>query len=211
MPIDLEQNTLPRKRLRITIPALQVLLLIFAAFWLNIFSKVYVNQPEFIVGRAQLPIQVLIKLNLPLAILWLPLFFALNWASSSNYWNLPSGTTGMLIVALLDLAVLSTVALFWYFVVVEIEKRKSGSSLIRFSSRTLETAKAIVLIAVGMGAIAVTGWEFHRLFLLNQLYRHAIYWSSMINAILGGLFLLTWAVVLIKISITDLMVAFLRR
>ena len=193
-----------KKRLRVIVPTLQVLLLISAALWLNIFSKVYINRPEFIVGCAQLPIQILIKLNLPLAVLWFPVVYAMNWASSSNDWNLPSGATGMVINAMLDLAILSTVALFWYFVVVEIEKRRYGSSLIRLSNRTLEILKAVFLTAVGMGAIAVACWEVHRLLLLDQLYRRAIFWSSMVNVILGGLFLLTWASVLITVSVKDL-------
>jgi hypothetical protein len=195
-----------KKRLRVIVPTLQVLLLISATLWLGIISKVYINQPEVIVGCAQLPIQILMKLNLPLSVLWFPVFYAMHCASasSSNYGNLPSGATGMLIIAVINLAILSSVALFWYFVVVEIEKRRYGSSLIRLSNRTLEIVKAIVLMAAGMGAIAVACWEVHRLFLLDQLYRHAIYWSSMVNAILGGLFLLTWASVLITVSVKDL-------
>jgi hypothetical protein len=108
------------------------------------------------------------------------------------------------IAVVFDLAVLTSIAFFWYFVVVEIEKRNHGSSLIRFSSQPLEIVKAVVLIAAGIGAVVLACWDARRLLLLGQLYGRMLYWSDMINAIVGGLFLLAWAAVLITISVKDI-------
>jgi hypothetical protein len=196
------------KRLKFVVPTLQVLLLVSAGLWQHILGKYYADHPEVIVQYASTPIIILLKSNFPLAVLWFPFFCALNWASSGSHLNLTSGAAGVVMLAVFDLVVVSTVALFWYFVVVEVEKRKHGASLIRFSNRMLETLKAIVLIAAGLGAFGFACWETHRLLLLGQLNLLTLYWSSMVDAIVGGLFLVIWAVVLIKISVQDLMLAF---
>ena len=198
----------PTKRAKVIIPTLQVLLPVAFAFLHHILEKYYINQPDIIVGYADIPIYVLLMLNYPLAVLWSLPLYPLYWAFSAFDLTRPSGAPLVAIAVVFDLAVLTSVAVFWYFVVVEIEKRKHGSSLIRFSSRTLETAKAIVLIGAGVGALVLACWEAHRLVPLDQQYRHVLYWSSMVNAIIGGLFLVIWAIVLIRISIRDLMVVF---
>jgi len=46
-----------------------------------------------------------------------------------------------------------SVALFWYFVISEVEMRKRGASMIRFRNRAAEIFAIIVLFASGVGAI----------------------------------------------------------
>jgi hypothetical protein len=194
------------KRLKFIIPTVQVLLLVSAGLWQHILGKYYPGHPEVIVRYGSTPLYILLKASFPLAVLWLPFFCALTWASSIPQLNLTSGATGVVMLAVFDLAVVLSVALFWYFVVVEIERRRQGTTLIRFKSRMLETLKGIVLIAVGLGAFAYACWDSHRLLLVGQLNQRSLYWSSMVDAIVGGLFLLIWALLLIKIGIKDLLV-----
>lgn len=194
------------KRLKFVIPSLQVLLLVCAGLWQHILGKYYATHPEVVVRYASTPLYILLKANFPLAVLWFPFFCALTKASSSPHLNLTSGPAGVVLLAAFDLAVISSVALFWYFVVAEIERRRHGASLLRFESRTLEILKVIVLVAVGLGAFGFACWEVHRLLLLGQLNQRSLYWSSMVDAAVGGLFLVSWALLLIRVAIKDLIV-----
>jgi hypothetical protein len=194
------------KRLKFIVPTLQVLLLLSASLWPHILRKYYVDRTEVIAGYAYAPIYILLKINLPLTILWFPIFSALTWASSNFYPRLTSGAADAVVRAVLDLGVVSTVAFFWYFFVVEIEKRRDGASLIRFKSRTLEILKATVLIAVAVGAFAYACWDSHRLLLLTQQNGDTLYWSRMVYAVVSGLFLVIWALLLVKVAIEDLVI-----
>jgi len=198
----------PINRLKYIVPTVQVLLLVAAGLWPHILGKYCDDRPEVIDGYAYAPIYILVKVNFPLAIAWFPIFSSLTWAYSQSYLRLTSGAEAV-VRAVLDLAIVSSVALFWYFVVVETEKRRRGASLIRFKSRALETLKGIVLIAAGVGALAYACWDGHRLFLLAQLNASSLYWIRMVYAVVGGLFLVMWAILLIKVGIKDL-VAFVR-
>jgi len=53
-------------------------------------------------------------------------------------------------------------------------------------------------------------WDAHRLLLLGQL-NHNLFWSGILNAVLGGFVLLIWAILLIKISVQDFRIAAERR
>ena len=178
-------------------------MLVLLAVLHHILEMRYITRPEF-VAYANVPIQTLLKSNYPLVLLLFPIGYAINYVVSNSYLNLPSGVPLVAIAVVFDLAVLTSIAFFWYFVVVEIEKRNHGSSLIRFSSQPLEIVKAVVLIAAGIGAVVLACWDARRLLLLGQLYGRMLYWSDMINAIVGGLFLLAWAAVLITISVKDI-------
>ena len=111
---------------------------------------------------------------------------------------------------LFDLAIVSSVALFWYFVVIEAQMRSHGSSLIRSSKRILEVLKAGVLVAAGVGAVAYACWDGHRLLVLGQDNR-SLYGSSMADVIIGEPLLVIWAIILIKISVQDLTLAFRKK
>jgi hypothetical protein len=196
------------RRLKVIVPTLQVLLLVSVAVWHHIIEKRFINQPDFIAQYASTPIHILLKLNFPLLAVWSLVVFPLDYALSKSYLNLPGETPSMVIVLVFDLALLASVAALWYFVVVEIQMRRYGNSLIRFSGRRAELLKIVILVVAGVGAIAYACWDGHRLLELGQLNRHALYWSSMVDAAVGGLFLAIWAVVLIWMAVQDFVVRF---
>jgi hypothetical protein len=81
---------------------------------------------------------------------------------------------------------------------VEVERRGLGSSLIKSSNRILEIFKAVGLSVAGIGSTVYAYWDGRRLLFLGR---------GMANAVIGGLILVLWATVLIKLSIADLIVA----
>jgi hypothetical protein len=154
------------------------------------------------------PLDIVLKLNFPLAIPWAPVLYLTDLTFSTSR---SSGTPVTVMFGVLDLCILATVALFWYFVVAEVQERSRGSSLIRFSRLSLEIPKTFVLATVGAAAIAFACWDGHRLLLTGTLNRSALYWNCMIRAVVGGLFLVAWALILIKASIQDLGIACRRK
>lgn len=197
------------KRLRVIVPTLQVLLLVSVFVWLHIVEKHYINQPQLINRYVVAPIDIVGKLNFPLLVLWFPVVYPINYLLYNSNLNLPSEVPLVVILGVFALAALASVALFWYFVVAEVEMRSHGSSLIRSLRRMLEILKAVVLAVAGVGAVAYACWDGHRLLILGQNNR-SLYGSSMADAMIGGLILVIWAIVLIKMSVRDVMVALLK-
>lgn len=192
-------------RLKFIVPTLQVLLLISASLWQRILENRYAEHPEAIVGYILTPKNILLKANFPLAVLWFPMFRALEWALSSSNQSLARGAAGVTTLAVLDVAVFSTIALFWYFVVVEIELRKRKASHIRFSGQRLEKLKATVMMLVGLGVAVFAFWDGHRLVVLDQLNLHRFFWSSVVaDALIGGLFLVAWGAAFIAMGVQDI-------
>lgn len=195
---------MPNKRLRVIISTLQVLLLVSVGTWHHVVTKYdFHNRPELVTKYGVTPIDIVGKLNFPLLALWSLVVFPISFALSASYLNLPSGAPLVIIAGVFALAVLASVALFWYFVVAEVEMRSHGGSLIRSSRRILEILKAVVLAVAGGGAVAYACWDGRRLLLLGQNTR-SLYGSSMADAVIGGLILMIWAIVLIRISVRDL-------
>ena len=95
--------------------------------------------------------------------------------------------------------------MFWYLVVVEAEMRKSKSSRLRFSKRHLENLKAIGLILIGVGTVAYALWDGHGLLVRSRI--DSLYWSSLADAFIGGVFLLGWAAALITMGVQDIAIA----
>ena len=192
------------KRLRMIISSLQVLLLASTGAWYYFLDRYYIStqasRPEHIINYGYAPLDIVLKLNFPLAIPWALVSYLVDLTFSGSR---PRGT---LLTVVVFLCVLATVALFWYFVVAEVQERSRGSSLIRSSSLFLEIPKILVLAIAGGAAFALAFWDGHRLVLTGELNR-GLYWSGMIRAVVGGLFLMAWGLILIKASIQDLMVA----
>jgi predicted neutral ceramidase superfamily lipid hydrolase len=186
------------------ISSLQVLLLVSTGAWYYFLDRYYistqVSRPEHIINYGYAPLDIVLKLNFPLAIPWALVSYLVDLTFSGSR---PRGT---LLTVVVFLCVLATVALFWYFVVAEVQERSRGSSLVRFSSLFFEIPKILVLAIAGGAAFALAFWDGHRLVLTGELNR-GLYWSGMIRAVVGGLFLVAWALILIKASIQDLMVA----
>lgn len=116
-------------RLRVIIPSLQVLVLILAFAAGPIMGKRYAERPDS--GRAYTvtSLRLVLKLNFPLVVLWLPIAYPMSAPSyPSSHASSPTGV----ILAVWDLAILTSTAAFWYLVVVEVEMRKRKASCLRF-------------------------------------------------------------------------------
>jgi hypothetical protein len=187
------------KRLKVLIPAVQVILLVSATVWHNVAWHNYdYAQHDTALRSAGIPLGILAKLNFPLLVLWFPVFLFLEWACSASYLSLPSGVALVAVAVVFGVAILTSVGLFWRFVVSEVEMRRHGNSFIRSSSRIIEGVKAVLFAGTGIGGVAYAYWDGHRLQLLGR---------GRTGAIIGGLFLVVWSLVLIDIAVQDLMVA----
>ena len=191
-----------RTKARIVIPLLQALILIFVFSLDPLISKHYVTRSDLEVAYVTTPEHLVLKLNFPLAIVELPAIYA-SLAFSSR--RPSTGALGALLFGAYALAIAASAAAFWYLVVVEVETRKRKSSCIRFSERHLEKLKAVVLILIGVGAAVYALWDGHRLVVFDQINRHYFFWSAVVaDALIGGLFLFSWAAALITIGVQDI-------
>ena len=180
------------------------------SIWQHVLERHYIDQPDTIHKYSGTALQLLLKLNFPLVVLWSPIGYLINVGLSSSSLNLPSGLLGTALIVAADVVILASVAAFWYLIAVELEARRHGSSMVRLEARTLETVKAVALVIVGVAAVVYACWDAHRLLLLGQL-NHNLFWSGILNAVLGGFVLLIWAILLIKISVQDFRIAAERR
>jgi hypothetical protein len=192
---------MPRTRLRIIIPLLQVLLIILAFAADDLIGKLGWSLPGLRYACAVTLPTLVLKLNFPLVVLWLPIAYPMSVISYRS--SGASSPTGVMLVVS-DLAILTSAAAFWYFVVVEVEMRRRKASCLRFSGRFMERTKATVMILVGIGAAVYALWDGHRLVVLDQMNRHHLFWSGVVaDALIGGIFLVGWAAALITIGVQD--------
>jgi hypothetical protein len=189
-----------RTRLRIIIPLLQVLILILTFSLDPLLSKRYVTRSDLAVAYIVTPERLVLKLNFPLAILGMPIVYLTARAFPNT--GSPTGALHALIFGAYVLAILTSAAMFWYLVVVEVEMRKRNSSCLRFSGRHLEKLKAVVLILMGAGTVVFALWDSHGLIVRSRI--NSLYWSSLADTLIGGLFLLGWAAALITIGVQDI-------
>jgi hypothetical protein len=192
------EQTMSMKRQRLFVPVIQVLLLISAAAWHNAVSHTGVQQ-DLGSHYASTPLYLTMKLNVPLLVIWAPFVYLANWALSSSYLGVPNHAMVVVLTGVFDLAVLSSVALFWYFVVVEMEMRSRGDSLIRFNNRLLEGVKIVLCAFAAFGSLAYAYWDGHRLLFIGEPST-----SKTVDAIVGGALLLGWSIMIVNISSRDL-------
>ncbi|HWR17813.1 MAG TPA: hypothetical protein VN577_23490 [Terriglobales bacterium] len=185
------------KRLKLIVPIVQVLavlVLLWAKHWESLtIYQTYVAPTERIIRAV----------NIPLVFAWYPILWLLEHASP--YLSPEGGAPLILGIIVFGLILVLSIALFWYFVVTEIELRKQGKSLLKFPDWFRELAVAVGLFGFGIGAIvcAITDQQ-------SRLWMHfgGINFGIAL-VILPPLILLVWAVVLIGISIHDF-IGFLR-
>jgi hypothetical protein len=139
-------------------------------------------------------LHVVTKMNYPLLIVLSPILDTLNWLG--RFLPTPTGGFRSSIAIVAAVLLTSTVALFWYFVLSEIEMRRHGKSMLRFRRRPVEVAALAVLFISGIGAIRYAWTDG-----LLLVHIH----GSKIEAFVGGLVLLIWGILLIGISIFDLL------
>lgn len=176
------------KRLKILVPTAQVLACIAIALWnkLNHSEAVYLNY----VKPAQ---SVVTQVDFPLLVLWSPIVHSLD--RFTGHFPVLRGAPFMLIVLIVAVVFLSSVALFWYFVVNEIEMRRRGKSLLRFSGWSKQLFMTAILFSFGIGAAFKAYGE-----------ARALWYSGRGEGVFNGVFLVAWGIVFIGTGIRDLAV-----
>jgi hypothetical protein len=181
------------KRLRIVVPAVQALafVTVFALKLAVHMQVLHVHYDPFrrLVLSVDYPIWTVI---LAIAVLLARLMPALpGWLSVA---------VGAVFVALLLLGI----ALFWYLVVAEIEMRRHGKSMLRFSGWIKELLAVTVLLLFGAGAFI----EAHT---IGSAFFFGEAWNTLLSLaaarpgeILNMLILTAWGVVLVGLAIHDL-------
>ena len=113
--------------------------------------------------------------------------------------NMPGVLTLGGIVLLIAVMAVS-VGAFWYFVVVEVEKRAHGLSMLRPSSRLRAIVALIALLCFGTGA-----------FWYAYVVSRPLWYVARRGAILTGLFPTIWGTILVGMAIVDFMMLLNRK
>jgi len=181
------------KRLRIVVPAVQVLAFVaLPALKLAVHMRVLqVNYDPFrrVVLSVDYPIWTVF---LAIAVLLARLMPALpGWLSVA---------VGAVLLAVLLLGI----PLFWYLVVAEIEMRRHGKSMLRFSGWIKELLAVTVLLLFGAGAFI----EAHRIW---SIFFFGLPWHTLLSLpaacpgeFLSMLILSAWGVLFVALAIHDL-------
>lgn len=181
--------------LRIVVPAVQVSAVLCLLGWERLAHT------ERTLSFYVLPLRhTLLNLNFPLVILWWPIIEFIEVLS--GYLAFLSQQTGMLAIiaaGVTAVGVISSVALFWYFVVVEIQMRSKGKSLVNSSNVALNFAKVSIFFLCGVGTFIHAYSETIRLF-QHGLAPYGL-WPAEI--VLGALLLTVWGTTFIGVSIAD--------
>ena len=138
-------------------------------------------------------LHIVTKMNGPLVVVLFPILYLTHWLGE----NLPSLDPLLLVgVAVLQAGfLLLSVGVFWYFVVTEVELRSRGSSMLRSGKLLRDGCLWLAFSVFGMAAIYYAYADGTLLLRIR---------GSIAEALVGGLFLVTWGFVLIAVSIQDL-------
>src|SRR6267378_1811429 len=123
------------KRLRIIVPAVQVTALLCVVVLTKVIARESVNLFYVLPVR-----QLIANLNYPLVVVSEAFIWIDKLSLSAHMSWRPEGALLVATIVITGLTVVLCIALFWYFVIAEIEARQLGGSLVRFSSRIIEFA-----------------------------------------------------------------------
>lgn len=181
------------KRIRIVVPAVQTLA--FVAVWLLKRAALTSDAVNF---NYYIPAESLVtRLNYPLMECWWILDYVLYRLHLPNP---DSGVVFLALVLVVGFVFLSSVALFWYLVVREIELRIQRKSLLKFTGTIRPMLASAVLFCTGVGALVSACKDAraqHPLMLRNGSA------LGLLLTVLPEVFLLVWATVLIAMSVSD--------
>lgn len=181
------------KRLRAVVPAVQVAaaIVVFSATKFYGTSRFY----EYYLGDAQ---NVIIHLNLPLMALWALVFSPIAWLT--RYLPPVTGTLHAVGIILVALLLASSVVLFWYLVVVEIEMRSRGKSMLRPSRWSSALVLAACLFCFGAATL-----------FYSYTVSRPLWYGRPVDAVIEGIFPTIWGIVFIGIGIQDFVVSLRNR
>jgi len=176
-----------QKPWRVALPAAQLLIVLGSFAWFSLERS-----GDIWNDYAYLTRDIAIKINFPVFAFWGPIAILIDHLHGPPF--APSSVVMSTIILILVVGIFAaSIILFWYFFVLEVEMRLKNESLIRFTSWLAETCTALILFAMGTGAIVYAVLEARRL-----LHR------SNTDAIAGGAFLLTWGALFVTTSIRDI-------
>jgi hypothetical protein len=135
---------------------------------------------------------VAVKLNFPLAAAWSIVFYTVERLNP----YLPDVKGLLFVPALIVVAALlaSSVAVFWYFVLTEVEMRRHGRSMLRFNGWFKEISVAGFLFCFGSGTL-----------LHAYSYATSTFYFHPIEVVFGAFFLVAWGVTLVGLSVYDIL------
>jgi predicted membrane-bound spermidine synthase len=136
-------------------------------------------------------------LNYPLTLFWFSVAYAIDRLPLHDP-NPGLGFTALALVA--GFVFLASVALFWCLVVIEIELRLQGKSLLRFSSRVWSFVTIVVLFCLGAGAL-ISAYLDGRKQIPFMLRNGSV--IGLFLGILPDIFLLAWAITLTGMAVSD--------
>ena len=113
------------KKLRVAVPAFQVLSIALIVAWSNLC-----HDPRIVVNYFGPTRDLLLKENFPLVVVLAPIAYALDRVGEVI--GPVGGTSQAIGTAFFGLLLFIGAALFWYLVVVEVQMRVRGESLLRF-------------------------------------------------------------------------------
>jgi hypothetical protein len=182
------------KSLKVIIPTVQMLTVVGVLVWQKM-ALTDRMQTLYVLPTSHL----ILNLNIPLVAIWWPFIFGID--PVGKYLPFlqkphPQMVIGFAFVMILFLSI----GLFWYFVVVEVQLRMRGQSLMRFSNRIVESVKVVGLFFGGIGTFFYGYTETIRPS-QHGLARFGL-WPAEI--VLTVFFLAIWGTAFIGISIYDL-------
>jgi hypothetical protein len=178
------------QRLKVIIPTLQMLTAV------GVLIRGKMARTDRTLTNYVLPARHLVlNLDLPLVPIWWLFIYPMEWLSD----YLPFLQKPSAIGFGLGMTLLTSIGLFWYFVVVEVQLRVRGQSLVRFSSRIIESGKVFILFLGRISTFFYGYTEAIRPF-QHGLARYGL-WP--VEIALTVFFLAIWGAPFIGISIYD--------
>jgi hypothetical protein len=177
--------------LKFIIPTLQMLTVVGVLVWEKM------ARTDRMLTNYVLPTrEMILNLNLPLVAIWWPFIYTMERLGDYLPFLQKPSAIGFGIA----LTLFASIGLFWYFVVVEVQLRIRGQSLMRFSNRIMESGKVAILFFGGIGTFFYGYTEAIRAS-QHGLARYGL-WP--VEIALTVFFLATWGTAFIGISIYDL-------
>lgn len=183
------------KLLKIVVPAIQVIA-IMVAFWPKHFiSGKYYSEVEW----AQ---QLLISINFPLLLVAGIVGAIVGLVAN----DLPTLRALLADKGIVGISLLGAIAFFWFLVISEVERRRGKSSFAFSGRRVSRIASGIYYFMTGLAAFAYSGYLLYDSWKFLEAHRGANALRGLPIEFLfrGGLILLVWGTLLVRVSVVDL-------
>lgn len=171
------------RRLRFIVPVIQVIGVVV------VFVLDRVSDNALLLNALQVR-SLLLKVSYPLVFIWFVIGSVADSVPAS--WSPHQGFLFAVIKISVGAALVLSLAAFWYLVMVEIEMRMHGHSMLRFSGLANQCLLSAVIFVLGIVAI---------------IYAY-LNWSLRLDRVLGTMILVAWGLALIGMATYDLIIVF---